>query len=109
MGVGPPLRDINNLLQVYWHWKQMPRLICAGKTLLISKGGTSLVKGEDTIPGGGVGAERLIMADGVFGSGGTHLGLFKILVVSSIILSWEDNSFDFQREDRFWRGVVAGG
>jgi hypothetical protein len=48
----------------------MPRLICAGKTLLTSKGGTSLVKGEDTIPGGEVGAERSIIANGVFGSGG---------------------------------------
>jgi hypothetical protein len=86
----------------------MPHLICAGKTLLTSRGGTSLVKGEDTVPGGGVGAERLIIANGIFGLGGTHVGLFKILTASSIILSWEDNSFDVWREDRFWRGVVAG-
>jgi hypothetical protein len=83
--------------------------MCAGKTLLTSKGGTSLVKGEDTVPGGGVGTERSIIADGVFGSGGVHLGLFKILTVSSIILLWEDNSFNVWREDRFWRGVVIGG
>jgi hypothetical protein len=87
----------------------MPRLICVGKTLLTSKGRTSLVKGEDIVPGGGVGAERSIIANGVFRSGGMHLGLFKILAVSSIILSWEDNSFDVWREDRFWRGVVTGG
>jgi hypothetical protein len=87
----------------------MPSLICAGKTLLTSKGGTSLVKGEDIILGGGVGTERLIIADGVFWSGGVHLGLFKVLTASSIILSWEDNSFDVQREDRFWRGVLTGG
>jgi hypothetical protein len=43
----------------------MPHLICAGKTLLMSKGGTSLVKGKDIVPGGGVGAERSIIADGV--------------------------------------------
>jgi hypothetical protein len=77
--------------------------------LLTSKGGTSLVKGEDSIPRGGVGAERLIIADGVFRSGGVHLGLFKMLTASSIILLWEDNSFNVQREDRFWRGVVTGG
>jgi hypothetical protein len=87
----------------------MPHLICVGKTLLMSRGGTSLVKGEDIVPGGGVGAERSIIADGVFGLGGAHLGLFKVLMVSSIILLWEDNLFDVQREDRFWRGVVTGG
>jgi hypothetical protein len=87
----------------------MPCLICVGKTLLTSKGGTSLVKGEDIVPGGGVGTERSIIADGVFGSGGVHLCLFKVLTVSSIILSWEDDLFNVRREDRFWRGVVTGG
>jgi hypothetical protein len=79
----------------------MPHLMCAGKTLLTSKGGTLLVKGEDTVPRGGVGAKRSMIANGVFRSGGAHLGLFKMLMVSFIILSWEDNSFDVQREDRF--------
>jgi hypothetical protein len=87
----------------------MLRLIYGGKTLLTSKGRTSLVKGEDSIPRGGVGTERSIIADGVFGSGGVHLGWFKVMTTSSIILSWEDNSFDVWREDRFWRGVVTGG
>jgi hypothetical protein len=41
-----------------------------GKTLLTSNGGTSSVMGEDVIPGGGVGTERSIIADGVFGPGG---------------------------------------
>jgi hypothetical protein len=86
----------------------MLHLIYEEKTLLMSKGGTSLVKGEDNIPRGGVGTERSIIADGVFGSGGVHLGMFKLMTTSSIILSWEDDSFDVQREDRFWRGVVAG-
>jgi hypothetical protein len=51
----------------------MPHLIYGGKTLLMSKGGTSLVKGEDSVPRGGVGTERLIIADGVFGLGGVHV------------------------------------
>ena len=67
-----------------------------------------MVKGEDSVPRGGVGAKRSIMADGVFRSGGMHLGVFKLMMTSSIILSQEDNSFDVRREDRFWRGVVAG-
>jgi hypothetical protein len=81
-----------------------------GKTLLMSKGGTSLVKGEDNIPRGGVVAERSMtgIADGIFWLGGAHLGWFKLMMMSSIILSWEDNSFNVWREDRFWRGVVAG-
>jgi hypothetical protein len=81
-----------------------------GKTLLMSKGGTSLVKGEDNVPRGGVVIERLMMgiADRVFWLGGTHLGWFKLMMTSSIVLSWEDHSFDVRREDRFWRGVVAG-
>jgi hypothetical protein len=73
----------------------------AGKTLLMSKGGTSSVVGEDIIPGGGVGTERSIIADGVFGPGGVHLGLFKTVVKSSVILMWKDNLFDVWREDRF--------
>jgi hypothetical protein len=87
----------------------MPHLIYGGKTLLTSKGGTSLVKGEDSIPRGGVVAERLMMgiADGVFWLGGTF-GLVQTddNVFHSIV--WEDDSFDVRREDRFWRGVVAG-
>jgi hypothetical protein len=76
--------------------------------LLTSKGGTSLVKGEDSVPRGGVGTERSIIADGVFGLGGAHLGVFKLMTMSSIVLSREDDSFDVWREDGFWRGVVAG-
>jgi hypothetical protein len=74
----------------------------------MSKGGTSLVKGKDGIPRGGVGAERLIIADRVFRLGGAHLGMFKLMTTSSIILLWEDDSFNVWREDGFWRGVVAG-
>jgi hypothetical protein len=75
----------------------------------MSKGGTSLVKGEDSVPRGGVGAERSIIVDGVFSSGGAHLGLFEMVTASSIILLREDNLFNVRREDRFWRGVVIGG
>jgi hypothetical protein len=88
----------------------MPHLIYRGKTLLTSKGRTSLVKEEDNIPRGGVVIERSMMgiADGVFWLGGAHLGWFKLMTTSSIVLSWEDDLFDVWREDRFWRGVVAG-
>jgi hypothetical protein len=77
---------------------------------LTSKGRTSLVKGEDSIPRGGVVADRLMtgIADGVFWLGGAHLGWFKVLTTSSIVLSREDDLFDVRREDRFWRGVVVG-
>jgi hypothetical protein len=63
----------------------MAHLIYRGKTLLTSKDGTLSVKGEDVIPGGGAGTERSIIANGVFGPGGTHLGLFKTVVKSSIM------------------------
>jgi hypothetical protein len=54
--------------------------------------------------------ERLMtgIANGVFWLGGVHLGWFKLMTMSSIVLSWKDDLFDVQREDRFWRGVVAG-
>jgi hypothetical protein len=84
-------------------------LMYVGKTLLTSKGGTSSVMGEDVIPGGGIGAERSIMADGVFGPGGAHLGLFKTVVKSSVILAWKDDSFDIWGEDGFWGHMVIGG
>jgi hypothetical protein len=69
-----------------------------------------LVKGEDSVPRGGVCTERSMtgIANGVFWLGGTHLGWLKLMTTSSIVLSWEDYLFNVQREDRFWRGVVAG-
>jgi hypothetical protein len=69
-----------------------------------------LVKGEDSVPRGGVVIERSMtgIADGVFWLGGTHLGWLKLITMSSIVLSWEDDSFDVRREDGFWRGAVAG-
>jgi hypothetical protein len=70
-----------------------------GKALLTSNGGTSSVMWEDVVPGGGVGIERLIIADGVFGPGGTHLGLFRTVEKSSVILAWKDDSFDIWGED----------
>jgi hypothetical protein len=84
-------------------------LIYTGKTLLISSARTSSVMGKDVIPGEGVGAVRSIIADGVFGPGGTHLDLFKTVAKSSLILVWKDDSFDIWGEDGFWGHVVTGG
>jgi hypothetical protein len=80
-----------------------------GKTLLTSKAGASSVMWEDVVPGGGVGAERSIIANGVFGPGGTHLGLFKTVAKFSVILVWKDDSFNIWGEDRFWGCMVTGG
>jgi hypothetical protein len=57
-----------------------------GKTLLTSSSGTFSVMWEDVVPGGGIGAERSIIANEVFGPGGAHLGLFRTVEKSSVIL-----------------------
>jgi hypothetical protein len=70
-----------------------------GKTLLTSSAGTSSVMREDVVPEGGVGIEGSIIADGVFSPGGAHLGLFRMVEKSSIILAWKDDLFNIWEED----------
>jgi hypothetical protein len=53
---------------------------------LTNNSGTSSVVREDAVPGGGIGAERSIIADGVFGGGGVHFSLFRMEEKSFIIL-----------------------
>jgi hypothetical protein len=65
----------------------------------MSSSGTFSIVWEDDIPGGGIGTERLIIADGVFSPGGAHLGLFRTEENSSIILVWKEDSFDIWRVD----------
>jgi hypothetical protein len=69
-------------------------LIYAGKTLLMSSSRTSLVMQEDVVPGGGIDAERSIIAEGVFSPGGVHLGLFRTEENSSVMLAWKEDLFD---------------
>jgi hypothetical protein len=77
----------------------MVHLMYAGKTLLMSSGGTLSVMWEDVIPGEGIGIERLIIANGVFGPRGAHLDLFRMVEKSSVILVWKDDLFDIWGED----------
>jgi hypothetical protein len=48
------------------------------------------------------------IADGIFWLGGMHLRLVKVWAVSSIILSWEDNTFIVWGVNGLQRGVVTG-
>jgi hypothetical protein len=50
-------------------------------------------------PRGGIGAERSIIANGVFGPGGMYLGLFRMVEKSSVILAWKDDLFNIWGEN----------